>query len=164
MAKSVQNAAPSTDPVAPVKGRFKVAVRGYPVMGFVDSDKKVHPKLPVETHYRRPAKDVDSDVPDGWHTERQLRESYGIKGPIPEGFRSRKRVRMDLTSALFEGAVVAADSDHEARDVFMKTYGLNDTAASNWKVKKAGADEPIGPYGPKKLRGLLAQGEAEGGE
>jgi hypothetical protein len=153
-AKSVQNAAPPEP--APTKGRFKVAVKGYPVTGFVDRDKKVHPRLPVETHYRRRSTDVDSDIPDGWHTARQLQDEFGLR-EIPKEFRSRKRVSMDLTSALFEGAVVAADSEHEARAVFMKTYGLNDTAASNWKVKRAGADEPIGPYGPKKLRGLLKQ-------
>jgi hypothetical protein len=159
MAKSVQNAAPPNEPAAKA-GRFRVAVKGYPVMGFVDGDKRAHAKLPIETHYRRRAADVDSDIPDGWHTERQLRDVYGLK-EIPKDFRSRKRVRMDLTSALFEGAVVAADSEHEAREVFSKTYGLNDTAASNWKVRKAGAEEPIGPYGPKKLRGLLRQDDGE---
>lgn len=166
MAKSVMNAAPNAAPNeaaagTPSKGRFKVSVKGYPVMGYVDSDKKVHSRLPVETHYRRPAKEVDSDVPDGWHTARQLKESYGLP-EVPKEFRSRKRVCMNLTSALFEGAVVAADSEHEARDKFMKAYGLKDTAAENWKVKKAGADEPIGPYGPKKLRGLLRQDEGGG--
>lgn len=162
MAKSVQNAAPSTEPAVKA-GRFRVAVKGYPVMGFVDRDRKAHPSLPLETHYRRPAKDVDSDVPDGWHTERQLREEYGL-AEIPKDFRKRKRVRMDLTSALFEGAVVEADSEHEARAVFMKAYGLKDTAAGNWKVSRCSADEPVGPYGPKKLRGLLKQPDGESEE
>lgn len=155
MAKSVQSAAPAES----TKGRFRVAIKGYPVMGFVDRDRKVHSRLPVETHYRRRAADVDSDVPDGWHTERQLRDSYGLP-EVPRDFRRRKRVRMDLTSALFEGAVVAADSEHEARAVFCATYGVKDTLADNWKVRKCGAEEPVGPYGPKKIRGLLDQGDA----
>lgn len=165
MAKSVQNAAsPTTEAAAPNKGRFRVVVKGYPVTGFVDQDKRVHARQPVEVHYRRPAKEVDSEIPDGWHTERQLRDSFGFVGEIPKEWRRRKRVRMDLTSALFEGAVVAADFDHEAQAVFMKTYGLNGTAQENWKIKRTLDTDPLGPFGPKKLRGLLRQDHEPGAE
>lgn len=149
------------------KPRFRVVIKGYPVTGFVDTIREIDeetgdeikrkvvlPKLPVAWHYRRPAKDLDSDVPDGWFTEAQIK-SFGLS-KVPEGFRKRKRVRSDLTSALFEGAVVEAETEGMAREAFAKQYGVNDTRGKNWVVKKAAPDDQVGPFGPKKIRGLLS--------
>ena len=140
--------------------RFRVALKGYPVMGFVeqvDGKPVVHRKLPIEPHYRprKPGEALDQGIDDGWFTERQLLEVYGLDA-VPEGWRKRSRVRNDLTGAIFEGAVVEAIDEHNAIAAFRELYGVNHTA-ERFTTAPAETTDQIGPYGPKKMRGLLAQ-------
>ena len=164
MAKSAATSAVKSLP------RFRVSLKGYPVMGFVDRIEKpsgevsieILSSLPAVDHFRarKPEIALDEGIDDGWLTARQLQELYGLD---PKEFdqvdsakwRKRKRVRMDLTGAMFEGAVIEASSEYEARDVFRKRYGVRNTQDALWSVSPT--EEPLGPYGPKKLRGLLAQ-------
>lgn len=156
MAKSARD---SAAPSQPLKGRWRVAVKGYPVVGFEDvgkdGKKTIHSSLPAAPHYRRRAEDLDHDVPEGWHTERDIVEFYGLP-EVPKNFRKRTRIRTDLTATLFKGAVVPADTEYEAKDVFARDYGINETKRDNWiVVEKVSGDTPLGPYGPLKDRGLL---------
>jgi len=142
------------------KPRFRVALKGYPVTGFVDlvnGEPVVHRKLPVEPHYRpRKASDaLDDGIDDGWFTERQLREVYGLDG-VPDGWRKRNRVRNDLTSAIFDGAVVEAIDKHNAIAAFRELYGVNHTA-EKFTTEPAEPGDQIGPFNPRKMRGLLAR-------
>ncbi len=149
MAKNAQSVAP----VASAKPKkFLVVLKGTPIMGFVDAKGRQYDKRPIEPHFRRPAKDVDSEVPDAWFTRDELLELHGLK-EVPAEFRKRNRVRMDLTGALFEGFVFEAGSTYEARDLFQKKFGINDADNKNWKIEET--SEPIGFYKPRKARGFL---------
>ncbi len=74
---------------------------------------------------------------------------------IPKDFRRRKRLRLDLSAELFEGAVIEAESEWEARDVFARQYSVKDTKGEHWQITPAEPGDEVGLYGPKKLRGLL---------
>lgn len=163
-----------TEPAEPRE--FRVSLKGYPVTGFVDryhdadgeSVVDVYSKSPVERHFR--PRDADAALDDGiggdgWFTARQLQELYGLSIDELDGkkWKSRPRVRMDLTTALFEGVVIKAYSASQAREIFCRLYGVNDTNSSNWIVKPHSKDSKfeesrVGDFfGPKKMRGLLRQ-------
>lgn len=136
----------------PKKGRYRVAVRGYPIVGYPDGD-KVLSRLPVELHYRQRKADEFGELIDGWHTAESLREKFGVE-KIPDDWQRRRRVRTDLSPVLFVAAIVAADTEFEARAVFCDLYGLRDTDGGNWDVTHAPEGSPLGPCDPFKDRGI----------
>lgn len=156
---------------ATVPSRFRVSLKGYPIMGFVEEVKgpkgaeiKIHSALPKADHFRPrdAATALDEGIDDGWLTAAQLEELYGIdpsefEGKVdPKRWRKRRRVRMDLTGAMFRGCVIEAADEYQARAIFQSRYGVKNTSTDLWEISDT--KEPEGPFEPKKLRGLLAQG------
>lgn len=132
--------------------RFRVSVNNYPLTGLVDTDHNLHTRRPVDILYRAPRGATTKDgyvIPDdGWLTERELQETYGMTS-IPKNWQRRRYPRTDMSSYLFDGIILEAPDEPNARDMFKKRFKIK-TADENFQIEPT--EDAPGLVGPRKMK------------
>lgn len=143
--------------VASKTSKYKVSLRGYPLQGLVAEDGAVHARRPKADHYMPLSTFMSSPgnrplSSGSWYSKRDLLELGYTEEEIeklgsekPRQWFVRERPDQDVASQLFLSWVCEAEHEYQAREKFMRQFGVRGVAEeSRWKIEPVGSRTPLG--------------------
>lgn len=122
---------------------WKVTLKGNPIMGFTDSQGRVHFSRPMTLHYHPPHNARytiagDRQVSAEWYTEKDLKQ-FGLdaKTVAEQGWMCQRRPDTNVRADNYLSAYIEATSASHAKDRYRKLFKIRDARTGGFTVTEA---------------------------